>query len=189
MSRLLYEFFKAPHAIGSIAPSSRALAFAMLKPVRLTQRKVIVELGPGTGAITQAIAPRLRADQRYVGVEINSAMVQLLRLKFPHLDFAAASVEKLNTVMKARGIDTIDAVICSLPWASLPTKVQLRAFAALRKLCPKGSIFVTFAYLQGLPLPGSRALLTRLKAEFSSVKISPIVWRNIPPALVYICEK
>jgi phosphatidylethanolamine/phosphatidyl-N-methylethanolamine N-methyltransferase len=50
-------------------------------------------------------------------------------------------------------------------------------------------VFSTFAYLQGLVLPNARALRERLDAEFSNVTRSPIVWRNLPPAFVYVCRR
>jgi len=46
---------------------------------------------------------------------------------------------------------------------------------------------VTFAYLQGLLLPAAGMLRRRLRAQFSAVKTTKTIWRNVPPAFAYVC--
>jgi phosphatidylethanolamine/phosphatidyl-N-methylethanolamine N-methyltransferase len=187
MTSLLREFLRSPRTVGAIAPSSAALAKAMLDPLDLPDRASVLELGPGTGPFTAHIERLLGPWSRYLGVEVNPAFVALLRRRHPALEFAQASVEHLDHLLEERNWTRIDAVICSLPWASLPVSLQDRVFATLRRLSPPGAVFATYAYVQGMALPGGRALRRTLKAEFRSVTRSPIIWRNVPPAIAYIC--
>lgn len=189
MPKLLLEFLKDPNSIGAIVPSSRALAKKMVKAIEIEKRHNIIELGPGTGPMTAVINEKLQPHQKYLGIDINQSMINNLKIKFPQRNFICGSVENIRKIADANGMKTADAIVCSLPWALLPIRVQLRCFAALRNLCPPGSVFVTFAYLQGIPLPGGRALKALLASEFKTVKTSSVVWRNIPPAVVYICQK
>lgn len=186
MASLLQEFLRSPRTIGAVAPSSDALAEAMLAPLDLPNRGAILEFGPGTGAFTAHIARHLGPWQRYLGVELNPQFVATLRGRFPALEFAQESVGNLESVLAGRNWSGIDAVVSGLPWASLPVALQDRVFAALGRHCRPGAAFATFGYVHGLFAPGARALRRRMLKEFTSVERSPVVWRNLPPAVVWI---
>ncbi len=161
----------------------------MLAPVDFARVRTIVEFGPGTGPFTRVIAERLRPGQLYVGIELNEVFWQGLRTSFPHLAFERASVEDLSRILADHGIAEIDAIICGLPWASLPASFQARVFAEIERHLAPGGVFVTFAYLQGLCLPAAWALRRRLRQAFAAVGHTPIIWRNLPPAFAYVCRK
>lgn len=183
------QILGAPRAVGAVLPSSRALGEVMVEPIDFSKAKVIVEFGAGTGALTRSIASRLTRDHRYLGIELNEPFVEHLRRQFPNLTFVAASVEDLDSILATHGIAAIDAIVCGLPWASLPVTVQERAFGHVSHFLVPGGLFITFAYLQGLPLPAARALRRRLDAMFASVTRTRIIWGNVPPAFAYVCRK
>jgi phospholipid N-methyltransferase len=189
LREFLTQLRAAPRAVGAIAPSSRALAEAMVAPIDFAQAGAIVELGPGTGSITAAIARRLNDRTRYLGIEISEGFCRTLKRRFPGLDFVNGSAEDLQSILIASGIDAVDTVICGLPWASLPTELQTRILAGVVDSLRPGGVFVTFAYLQGLLLPAARALRRRLRREFAIVETTRIVWGNLPPAFAYVCRK
>jgi phospholipid N-methyltransferase len=58
----------------------------------------------------------------------------------------------------------------------------------VRSLRPGGR-FATFAYVHGTPFPGGIRFRRMLRERFAKVSLSPVVWRNLPPAFVYRCEK
>ncbi len=161
----------------------------MLAPVDFSAAPVIVEFGPGTGAFTREIARRLRPGSHYLGIELNEAFTHGLTANFPHLAFAHGSVADLASILPQRGIGAIDAVICGLPWATLPVALQERVFAGLDRFLRPGGVFATFGYFQSLVLPGAQALRQRLRRSFADVRRSPVVWANVPPAFAYICHK
>jgi phospholipid N-methyltransferase len=57
-----------------------------------------------------------------------------------------------------------------------------------RRLRPDGA-FTTFAYLHALPLGLARRFAGRLRAAFDEVLVTRTVWRNVPPALTYVCRR
>lgn len=185
----LRQFMANPRAVGAIAPSSPALARQMLAPVDFSQPRIVVEFGPGTGAFTGAIRARLAPGSRYLAIEINPGFCAALRAAYPDLDIAQGSVTELDTMLDTRGIGAVDAVISGLPWAALPAALQDAVLPATARRLRPGGVFVTFAYLHGLTLPGARALRGKLRACFTRVTMSPVVWGNVPPALCYVCEK
>ena len=161
----------------------------MLAPIDFASGRMVVELGPGTGAFTRAIAARLTASSQYLGVEVNPAFVRELTAAFPGLAFARGDAADLVAILAARDIGSVDAIVCGLPWAWLPTPVQEAVFTAMDKVLVPGGIFVTFGYLQALVLPGARVLRRLLHRHFDEIARSPIVWSNVPPAFAYICRK
>ena len=185
----LRQFVRSPQTVGAIMPSSRALADTMLAPVDFTRAGMIVEFGPGTGAFTRAIASRLAPGSRYLGIELNADFVRSLRRSLPGLDFVHGSVADTTSILADRGISQVDAIICGLPWATLPISLQDTVFRAIDLALAPGGVFVTFGYLQSLVLPPAWALRRRLRHNFATVERSAVVWGNVPPAFAYICRK
>jgi phospholipid N-methyltransferase len=185
----LSQFWRAPRSVGAAWPSSRRLAETMLAPVDFSRLRTLVEFGPGTGAFTRVVRERLGTGQRYLGIEINPAFHTRLRAEFPELEFERASVAEFGSLLDRRGISAVDAIVCGLPWAFLPVALQRRVLAQIDRRLAPGGVFVTFAYLQGLGLPGARALRRGLGGVFRTVTRSPVVWRNVPPAFAYVCRR
>jgi phospholipid N-methyltransferase len=185
----LRQFVQSPRTVGAVLPSSAVLARVMLAPIDFAAARAVVEFGPGTGAFTREIAARLAPDCRYLGIELNPAFVRALTTGFPRLAFVHGSVADLTRIMAGQGIDGIDAVVCGLPWATLPIALQDQVFAAMDRALRPGGVFVTFGYLQSLVLPGAWALRRRLRRVFAEVDHSRVVWGNVPPAFAYICRK
>lgn len=161
----------------------------MLEPISFAAARTIVEFGPGTGAFTREIAARLSPGCRYLGIELNPNFVRELRAAFPRLDFAQGDVADLARILAKNGIDSIDAIVCGLPWAWLSPGVQEAVFSAMDETLVPGGMFVTFGYLQALVLPGARVLRRLLPRHFAEIRYSRIVWGNFPPAFAHICRK
>lgn len=187
--KFLTQFRNAPRSVGAIVPSSRELAEAMIAPIDFKAARVIVEFGPGTGSMTAAILKKLGPDTKYIGVEINETFCQTLTLRFPELHFFNRGAQDIKEILASLGLESVDAIVCGLPWASLPIELQNRIMAAITEVLKPGGIFVTFAYLQGLILPAAGMLRRRLKSQFAAVKTTKIVWRNVPPAFAYVCYR
>jgi phosphatidylethanolamine/phosphatidyl-N-methylethanolamine N-methyltransferase len=188
-SLFLRQFMRSPTTIGAILPSSPALAQAMLAPIDFATARTVVEFGPGTGAFTSEIAKRLRPGCRYLGIELNPTFTHNLTARFPKLGFVNASAADLTHILAAQDIDGVDAIVCGLPWATLPVSLQQAVFAAMDRALVAGGVFVTFGYFQSLVMPAAQALRRRLRHEFADVRRSPVVWANVPPAFAYICRK
>src|SRR5271170_3598367 len=80
----LREWFANPQRTGSVAPSSPQLAAAMSQWLPSDPESFVLELGPGTGAVTQALIEHGLREDRLVAIERNPKMARLLREKFPH---------------------------------------------------------------------------------------------------------
>jgi phosphatidylethanolamine/phosphatidyl-N-methylethanolamine N-methyltransferase len=188
-ARFLLHFLRDPQATGAIAPSSRHLAARMIEDMGLDRAKAVIEIGPGTGAFTGAIIAAVPRDARVIAVELNATFARGLADKFPKLDVVTGSAEHVGKHLADRGIDAADAILCSLPWAGFPPDLQRRLLKAIVDALRPGARFATFAYLHASGLPPARKFRQLLESSFKTVTRSRAVWRNIPPAMVYRCEK
>lgn len=148
-----------------------------------------VEVGPGTGAFTGAVLGRMRPACRYLAVDSNPTMCEILLKRFPGLPVYCDSASNLPAICARDGIDSVDAVICGLPWAAFPEEVQRACMEGILAVLRKGGAFATFAYVQGLMLPAGRRFRVSLRERFTEVRTSRIVWLNMPPAFVYRCVR
>ena len=161
----------------------------MVAPIDFAASPVVVEFGPGTGVMTEAIRAKLSPSARYVGIEINKHFHRALSLRFSELLFVNRGAEDIAAILAGAGIGSVDAIICGLPWASLPLALQDKIMTGIGAVLRPGGVFVTFAYLQGVALPAAMSFRRRLKAEFARVERTPVIWRNLPPAFAYVCYR
>jgi phospholipid N-methyltransferase len=185
----LAAFLRNPFITGSIAPSSRWLSARMVEQAGLAGARTVVELGPGTGAITQAIVRELAGDALFLAVEFNPVFAADLARAYPRALVVNDSAERLPALLAAHGRESADCILSSLPFAAFPRAVQERLLdAAVRALAPGGRL-VTYAYIPAAWLGPGRSLRSLLASRFPGLETTPVVWRNLPPAFVYRCVK
>lgn len=189
MLKFLDQSIKSPQTIGAICPSSRALAEVMVEPINFNQIRTLVEIGPGTGAITDAIVDHLGSHTRYLGIELNQTFHHMLCMQYKKLEFVLGDAKDTPFILERMGLPAADAIVCSLPWAAFKIRQQLRLLNAIYRSLKPGGYFTTFAYLQGMALPSAWMLRYLLRTRFSHVEKSRTVWNNVPPAFAYICYK
>src|SRR5437762_1805037 len=103
---------------GAVAPSSPELAQCMVDAAGISRAAAVLELGPGTGAITQLIARALPAASHYLGLELNGTFVQRLRRRFPRLRFEQAPAQEFDFDEELGPRGFFDSVVSGLPWTS-----------------------------------------------------------------------
>jgi phosphatidylethanolamine/phosphatidyl-N-methylethanolamine N-methyltransferase len=200
--RLFFRQFRENfHTTGSIAPSSRWLSQALARyvPGRQPERRIL-EVGPGTGAVTRWIAPQLTAGDRLDLVEMNGEFVARLRHRFetdPALQPVADRVQIFHqAVEKLPGGRGYDAVISGLPLNNFSAELVEHLLGTLVGLLAPGGTLSFFEYVAVRPaklLVSRGSERTRLRAiggqldrllgasEFHR----ECVLRNLPPAWVH----
>lgn len=185
----LREFVTHPQEVGAVAPSSRALARAMVSNFDLGSASVVVEIGPGTGAFTETILERAGKKTLFLAIELNEAFVGKLEERFPDADIHHGNAEDTPRILEERGHGLADYVVSGLPWATFPEDLQKRLLTAVYDSLKPGGQFSTFAYSAAAWLPRARRFRAMLEATFAEVTTSSIVWTNFPPAFAYTCRK
>lgn len=172
------EMFSQPAAVGAIWPSSGRLARSVASRVPDRGEGLVVELGGGTGAVTEALLQRGIAPRRLTVVECSPAFVRHLRTRFPGVTILQGDAAELGELLP-RG-SYIDAIVSSLPLRSLPAREAAAIVAQWGALVGDGSIVVQFTYdLRRAEHLSLRGFLNRA---------SDIVWANFPPARVLTLE-
>jgi phosphatidylethanolamine/phosphatidyl-N-methylethanolamine N-methyltransferase len=170
-----------PFHVASVLPSSRWLAKLMAKDLHAGAR--VVELGAGTGTLTQAILERgVHPSDLYL-VEQNSVFAEILRLRFPAATVVEADAAALPEHLGAL-TGTVDYVISGLPILWFKKDTKARILAGTFELLKSAGRLHQFTYL-GRPPVGNR-LLDELSLRTTLLGVAPL---NLPPAFVYRFER
>ncbi len=179
--RFIRSWFDNPLGVGALSPSGRALAKAMASYVDLSSEGPIVELGPGTGPVTQALLARGIARHRLVLVEYERRFCKLLCERYPGVNVVQGDAYGLEATLSGRIDGKIAAVVSSLPLLNRPERDRIALLdQAFRLLSPEGA-FIQFTYGLTSPipihsLPGGGAYIGQGSAP---------VLLNLPPARVW----
>ena len=171
-----------PILTGAVSPSGRFLARMMARAVDPRGSGPIVELGPGTGPITQALLARGVDPLRLLLVEFDSSFCGLLRRRFPQVQVLQADAYDLQQSLRGTLTEPAAAIVSSLPLLNKPDAERLALFEDAFALMAPGGCFVQFTYGMNSPVPRAAAL------EFDA-EVSPPVWLNLPPARVWIYRR
>ncbi len=168
------EFLRHPRQIGAVCPSSPVLArrIASLVP---PGRGLVLELGPGGGAVTAALLRHGIAAKDLVLLERSDALVRQLARRFPGVRLIHGDAARLASydVLRSRHVR---AVVSSLPLRSLPAP-QVRAILdQISAIAGPDTVFIQFSYALHASYLG---MARGFEREFSH-----LVWRNLPPARV-----
>ncbi|MCC6680247.1 MAG: SAM-dependent methyltransferase [Phycisphaeraceae bacterium] len=177
-------FLRHPAKVGAVAPSSPALAQQMVRDLHVQAGQTLIEFGPGTGSFTTAILAALPAGASYLGIELDEKFVALLRRRFTQAEFVHSSAEHAARLHQDRQLPPVRAVLCGLPFASLPPTVQDAVIANLDQLLGIGAEFRTFQYVHAYPLPTAVRFRRRMSQLLGPCRRSAAVLRNLPPAYV-----
>lgn len=182
----LKEFVRNWQTTGAVAPSSAALARRIAESARVSEAKRVLELGPGTGALTEAVAEALPENAEYLGLELNEIFVKRLGERFPKLRFEAVPAQEYDFSRWPGTDQSVDAVVSGLPWTAFPESLQTAILDHVLPLLRPGGIFVTFAYTGFHKMPKGQCFRNLLASRCLSLTTTRTVWGNLPPAFVYV---
>jgi len=180
----LAAWIRSPRSVGAVTPSSPLLAKAMLAGLTLGQDDAVIEFGPGTGPFTHAIGELLPKRTSYLGIDREPRFVAMLRQRFTGMHFVEGSAVDAPRFREDLGLGPVRAIICGLPFASLPPTVQDGVIAAIDTLLEPGAEFRTFQYVHAYPLPKAVRYRRRMEVMFGRPQHIGPIWRNLPPAFV-----
>src|SRR5262245_1677604 len=82
-AQFLRNWAEKPLQLGSVTPSSRYLSRAIASYVDIHVDGPVIEIGAGTGPVTEALVAHGVAESRLVLLEYNPEFCELLRRRFP----------------------------------------------------------------------------------------------------------
>jgi phosphatidylethanolamine/phosphatidyl-N-methylethanolamine N-methyltransferase len=179
--RFLRSWIEKPLHMGAVMPSGRVLARTMAQYVDIKSTGPVVELGPGTGAITNALIEHGVDQKRLVLVEYNPGFCALLRDRYPQATVVQGDAYALRDSLWNVLSVPASAVVSGLPLVTKPMLTRLKLIRdAFLALAP-GAPFVQFTYSVAPPIPKSLPGV--------STEASERIWMNLPPARVWVYRK
>lgn len=165
-----------PRAVGACSPSSKMLSKVMAEQVPLPIKGLVVELGGGTGSVTQALLQRGIPAARLCVVEQSPVLAGLLRKRFPGVTIIQGDAGACQALLPGRE-PYVHAVVSSLPLLSLPKPVVINITREIQSMLARRGTLIQFTYRVGGTSP--------LAASFEPVRSQTILF-NLPPAKVEV---
>lgn len=181
--QFIRSWIEKPLRTGAVMPSSKALARVMARYVDPQGTGPVIELGPGTGPVTEAMVQRGVDPARLVLVEFNPDFCRLLRTRYPAATVVQGDAYRLRRLLENIVREPAAAIVSGLPLVTKPTRTRLRLISDAMAILSPGAPFVQFTYAMLPPIPKT---LTGIKGEASE-----LIWLNLPPARVWVyrgCE-
>ena len=179
--RFIRSWIERPLSIGAVTPSGKILARTMARYVDPNSDGPVVELGPGTGPVTEALVEAGVAPSRLVLVEFNPTFCRLLRARYPEATLVQGDAYSMRRLLETLLLQPAAAVVSGLPLVTKPIGMRLRLIRDAFDLMLPGAPFVQFTYSVASPLP-------RRLGGFTA-EASERIWMNIPPARVWVYRK
>jgi phosphatidylethanolamine/phosphatidyl-N-methylethanolamine N-methyltransferase len=177
-ARFIRSWIEKPLIIGSVTPSGRALAQMMVRPIDASIPGPVLELGPGTGPVTQALVDRGIPEERLVLIEYSAAFVVLLKERFPRATVLQGDAYDVCGVLKDVVDEPLAGIVSSLPLLTKPVPQRARLLHDCLGLSHPAATFNQFTYMVAPPIPS-------FAVPSATARGSRVIWRNIPPARVW----
>ncbi|MEA2757889.1 MAG: phosphatidylethanolamine/phosphatidyl-N-methylethanolamine N-methyltransferase [Methylobacteriaceae bacterium] len=181
-ARFIKRWLDNPKATGAVSPSGRFLARAMASYVDPDADGPIIELGPGTGPVTEALLERGIAPERLILVEYDASFCKLLARRFPKARIVQGDAYRLAETLRPILKEPAACIVSSLPLLTRPERGRLNLLRDAFELMQPEGTFIQFTYGLASPVP----LTSRLSGLRFRAEASHSVWLNLPPARVWV---
>jgi len=171
------QWLRSPKSMGSIIPSSMALARAVTSAVAWQPGQTVVELGAGTGAISQGLLEKGMPSEALMMIELDEQLYDYLRNRFPGVRVVHGDATKLSEIVAEQDIDPVSTVVSGLPMVNMPFDFQRAIVQESFKSLQPGGALLQYSYSPLSPIPVKKL---GVKAE-----LVRFVLRNVPPATVW----
>lgn len=180
-ARFLRTWIERPLMTGAVAPSSKYLAATMASFIDPRLPGPIVELGPGTGPVTDALVGRGIEQERLVLVEFNPEFAQLLKRRFPRATIVCGDAYDITETLAGVIDEPCGGFVSGLPLFTKPLEQRLQLLDAAHEMsCPRAP-FVQFTYAVVPPMPARSSRYEAIASER--------IWKNVPPARVWVYRR
>ncbi|WP_029077213.1 class I SAM-dependent methyltransferase [Kaistia adipata] len=179
--RFFRNWIEKPLSMGAVSPSGKALTKLMASFVDPDDNLPVIELGPGTGVVTQALIERGVAPERIVSIEYSSDFCRLLEQRFAGVKIVEGDAYALERTLAGCVSGPVSAVISSLPLLTQPPARRSALIqAAFARLAP-GQPFIQFSYGLASPVTPDPSLFSTTHTGW--------VMKNVPPARVWVYRR
>ncbi|RIL02191.1 MAG: hypothetical protein DCC75_13355 [Proteobacteria bacterium] len=201
------EFLREFQATGTAFPTSKWAAKALTSPINQRKERPhlkILELGPGTGAVTLRILERMHPGDELTLCEINPRFMEVIKEKIQESPLALPHLANINyhccPVQELPENDKFDVIICAIPFLNLERSTVEEIFAKLKNISSSETIMTYYEYI-GLRSVGKvvsppkrkkriRELDLFFRGLFSThLSFKTRIWLNLLPINIYVLKR
>lgn len=169
-----------PLKMGAVWPSSHELVTAIAAHVNPTKPGPVIELGSGTGAITEALLKRSIEQGRLILIESHPSFYEDLRERFPKAQCYCANAYNIESLAGKEAIPKAAAIISGLPLRTQSAETKRLFVTSVLRLLRPGAPFIQFSYGFSPPVDA--------REVGGSLIATETVWKNIPPARIWVYQ-
>ncbi|MBY3037501.1 methyltransferase domain-containing protein [Rhizobium leguminosarum] len=179
--RFFRGMMQGPKTVGSIVPTSSITAKRMASVVDIHSGLPVLELGPGTGAITKAILGRGVRPENLVAIEYSTDFHKHLQRTYPGVHFINGDAFDLQTTLGSFSGLSFDSVVSGIPLLNFPMAKRISLLESLLDRLPAGRPMVQISYGAISPIAAN--------PDRYHIQHFDFVMRNIPPAQLWIYKR
>ncbi|CAN5595284.1 rRNA adenine N-6-methyltransferase family protein [soil metagenome] len=171
-------WLRDPVGVGLPFPSSGATARRLARAAfdsAIPGEGTVLELGAGTGAVTEALIEHRCPTDRIVAVERDVELCRALERRFPGLQVLQGDALELGTVLRNAGLSSVRVVVSGLPMRAISSDAAGRCYSRAFEVMPSGGAIIQYTYGMRPPVD-PRMTRPTIEATFVGRE-----WRNFPP--------
>ncbi len=151
--QFLRTYIRRPNSIGSMVPSSRALAVAVAEPLRRSPRPIrLLEVGAGTGPVTRYLGTLLTDKDQFDICELQPEFADILERdvlsKPPFANMVSEGRVRLlrKPAQQIEGENVYDFIISGLPLSMFELDDVKKIFSVYKRLLKPDGVLSYFEY-------------------------------------------
>lgn len=171
-------------SVASIAPTTTYCVKKIATSISFDKADLIVEYGPGDGALTKYLLENMRADAKLIIIETNDHFVSVLRDEFedPRLTIVHDSAENILDIRKQLGFHKADYIISGIPYSLIPQNVKEEMIKDSSRILKDGGKFIIYQALTAIT--ARRSLKDTVQKHFDTTAHRSYLF-NLPPLYVF----
>jgi len=169
-------WLQKPLRIAAANPSGARLADAVARCIDLARPGPVLELGAGTGSLTQGLVRAGCSPERIIALEREPALVAVLRRQFPTMTVIAGDAKRIGEYLTGN-VERLAGVVSSLPIKWFPVAAQYSVVRPCLDRLGPGGRFVQLTNAFSSPLPVDRLGIAGQEVGR--------VWLNLLPAQIW----
>lgn len=168
---------RSPQRLGAVAPTSSVVSDVIASYISGNSGLPVLELGPGTGPVTDAILRRGVPEKDIVAIEYDETFCDEWKIRYPAATIVQGDALNLDKTLSHLGDQTFDCIVSGIPMLNFSPAQQAGFLETAFKRIAPGRPIIQITY-------GFRSPIHVNDSTVESASSRRIL-RNLPPAKVW----
>lgn len=175
-------------SVASIAPTAPFNARQIVSSIDFAKARILIEYGPGDGALTRYLLEKMHPDARLVIIETNDHFVAALQSRFsdPRLTIVHDSAENAGDICRHLGISSADYIVSGIPYSLISDSARDDIMRESARLLAKDGKLIIYQALTAIS--ARRAIKNTVRKYFLTGR-NRTYFLNLPPLYVFEAER